>query len=224
MPRNKNAYDYTGFKNDYIEVVGRAPDRYMGPKRYVRLYWTLKCLRCGNLFEARTAKVITMTSCGCKMGNQFKSKHRLYNHSLYYTYKCMKGRCHNPKADNYNNYGAKGISVCEEWLAPVTGIQSFVKWAEENGWSEESGLQLDREDNNGNYCPENCRWVPPKINARNRSTNYLVDLNGEQVPFVAAFEFYKDITKVGRYGAYQRIKRGWKTEDAFLIPPRCKPN
>jgi hypothetical protein len=75
----------------------------------------------------------------------------------------MKARCQNKNAENYRFYGARGIKVCEEWANDPT---EFCKWAEENGYTE--GLQIDRIDNDGNYEPENCRFVTPAENMKNR--------------------------------------------------------
>lgn len=89
-------------------------------------------------------------------------------------YDGMKQRCYNPKRDNYERYGGRGIRVCDEWLESST---PFIKWALENGY--EDGLQLDRIDNSGNYEPSNCRWVTPKNNSRNTRRSKHLTLNGE---------------------------------------------
>lgn len=86
----------------------------------------------------------------------------------------MKKRCSNSKCKSYKNYGARGISVCEEWDKDYS---SFRKWAYENGYDENAPkfkCTIDRIDNDGNYCPENCRWVDMKIqnsNKRQRKSN-----------------------------------------------------
>jgi hypothetical protein len=153
------------------------------------------------------------------MGNRFEYKHGLSGHPLYYTYIDMKDRCYSPTAENYYNYGAKGITVCEEWISPSTGIKNFITWAESNGWNR--GLQLDRENNNGDYSPENCRWVTPKQNARNRKNHFFVDLNGKQVSLAEAMDYYGAV--VSRYTVKRRILKGWSTEKAALTPISKKP-
>lgn len=85
------------------------------------------------------------------------------NHILKYTYKNMLARCYNTKVKSYDSHGGKGIRVCEEWLH---NPQSFYLWAINHGW--EIGLYLDREFNDRDYTPENCRWVTPSDSCYNR--------------------------------------------------------
>ena len=102
-------------------------------------------------------------------------------------YRTMKQRCCNPKRKDYKYYGARRITVCDEWLDSETknisrgfntkGWLNFQKWAFENGYAE--GLTLDRIDVNKGYCPENCRWVSMKIQANNKKNNLNITYKGE---------------------------------------------
>ena len=85
----------------------------------------------------------------------------------------MRYRCSNPKRHGYEYYGGKGVTVCPEWNEYLI----FRKWSLANGYKE--FLELDRIDPNGNYCPENCRWVTPKINNNNKRNNVYMTAFGE---------------------------------------------
>jgi len=87
--------------------------------------------------------------------------------SFYNTWQGMKARCLNPNNPKYHRYGGRGIKVCEEWM----DIKNFSEWALSNGWKQ--GLTLDRINNDGNYCPENCRWVSVCENSRKKSTTKI---------------------------------------------------
>lgn len=102
-------------------------------------------------------------------------KHGLFrkNKELFNVWQTMKSRCENPNRSNYDRYGGRGIEVCDEWHI----AENFIKWAIENGYHP--GLQLDRINNNGNYHPDNCRWITPKQNSRNTRRNRFLTINGE---------------------------------------------
>lgn len=122
-------------------------------------------------------------SCGCYRYDQLrdfntktKTVHGVATHDAYRgTYHKMISRCYNKKNKNYHQYGGRGITVCEAWLNDPS---LFVSWAENNGYKR--GLQLDRIDNNGNYEPDNCRFVTSKINNRNRRNNVFIEVDGEK--------------------------------------------
>lgn len=85
----------------------------------------------------------------------------------------MVHRCYNEKDSAFKQYGAKGISICDEWL---NNPKSFEEWSISNGYS--SNLTIDRVNCNGNYCPENCRWVTHEDNSRYKSTTIIIDVDG----------------------------------------------
>jgi hypothetical protein len=92
-----------------------------------------------------------------KREKQKYGKHRLYN-----ILAVIKQRCYNKNNNNYKYYGERGIKVCNEWMKP----NMFVEWCLENGWRR--GVEIDRIDNDGDYCPENCRFVTHKENIHNQ--------------------------------------------------------
>lgn len=89
-------------------------------------------------------------------------KHGMSHTRLYSCWKGMKGRCNNVNGRCYHRYGGRGITYCSEWEE----FEPFMKWALANGYSDD--LTLDRIDNDGNYCPENCKWSTQKEQASNK--------------------------------------------------------
>ena len=93
---------------------------------------------------------------------------------LYRTWCNMKGRCYRKSMKRYERYGGRGIVVCDEWK---NSFETFMEWALRNGYTEE--LTLDRIDNDGNYCPDNCRWISNKEQQSNKSVNHLITYKGK---------------------------------------------
>jgi len=101
-------------------------------------------------------------------------RHGYSRHPLNAIWCGIKERCTNPNADNYKWYGAKGITVCDEWME----FMPFYQWAIENGW--EPGLTVDRVDGLKGYSPNNCRLITIKQQCRNRKSNVVIDVDGER--------------------------------------------
>jgi hypothetical protein len=87
---------------------------------------------------------------------------------LFEVWNGIKSRCGNPNHSSYARYGGRGITVCEEWLADPN---LFYAWALSNGWKQ--GMEVDRRENDGSYCPGNCRVVTHVVNCRNRASSKL---------------------------------------------------
>lgn len=86
----------------------------------------------------------------------------------------MKKRCYNSKEEDFRWYGGKGIKICDEW---INNPETFQEWALLNGYKDD--LTIDRIDENKNYSPENCRWIPLINNSKYKSTTHLIDVDGE---------------------------------------------
>jgi len=138
-----------------------------------------------------------------KYGDPFFTKHHGYSfHSLYRVWENIKKRCYNKNRDNYKNYGGRGITVCDEWMNPKV----FIEWCLENGWRH--GLEIDRRDNDGNYCPENCRFVTHGDNVRNNRLIYKHNTSG-----------YRGVSiKNKKWGASIRINNKLKYLGSFDSP------
>lgn len=138
--------------------------------------WLCKC-DCGNEYAAKTNSLThgkTTCCCDCKKKKiaDANRKHGYYPKQLWNAYTNMKTRCYNPNYSLFHRYGGRGIKVCKEWKE---SFDAFLAWSLSNGYSK--GLTLDRIDNDGDYCPENCRWATVIEQSNNRSTNRMICVN-----------------------------------------------
>ena len=101
-------------------------------------------------------------------------KHGLSNTKLYSVWQDMKTRCYYEGKENYNAYGGKGITICDEWL---NNFVVFYDWSLANGYTE--FLTIERIDNNVGYNPSNCKWIPLKSQYDNRTSNKMFEYQGE---------------------------------------------
>ncbi len=99
-------------------------------------------------------------------------RHGLRDAPEYQVWKGMKQRCENPKHKSFNDYGGRGIRVCQRWR------DSFAAFLEDMGNRPSPRHNIDRIDNNGDYEPGNCQWVLRRVNNRNRRVNHLLTFNG----------------------------------------------
>jgi hypothetical protein len=131
-------------------------------KKNKRNRWLWECLcDCGSLRIASGDDLRRghTRSCGCLVG----FKHGGCKTRLYRIFIAMKERCYYKKSINYIRYGAKGITVCDEW---VNDFETFRDWALKAGYRD--NLTIDRKDNKEGYRPSNCRWVTAMVNNRHR--------------------------------------------------------
>lgn len=121
---------------------------------------------CGTIKEfilgRLTSKSNPSLSCGCYR-KDFNTKHGLKETRIYRIYTTMKSRCYNKNRKGYTDYGARGITICDEWR---NNFQAFYDWAMANEYQEH--LEIDRIDVNGNYEPSNCRWITSAQNSYNK--------------------------------------------------------
>ena len=127
---------------------------------------------------------------------------------LYRIWCVMRNRCSNPNHSEYHRYGARGISVCQEWES----YETFKSWALTNGYDDT--LTIDRIDTNGNYTPDNCRWATIKEQSNNRRTCHMLTYNGKTQTLME----WAEETGLSRRAITQRLKSGWSPEATLTTP------
>lgn len=140
-------------------------------------WWKCAC-DCGNETVVYRGSLTSgdIISCGCYRKehiHEYGKTHGLTSSPLYSVWSGMIQRCANPNADNFERYGGRGITVCDDWR---NHYESFHNWATESGYKK--GLSLDRRDNEKGYFPENCQWADRYSQQNNTRRNHYVTWNG----------------------------------------------
>lgn len=137
-------------------------------------------------------------------------QHRIDEHKrLWSIWNGMKRRCLRPNEPRYKDYGGRGITLAQEWL----NFDNFAEWALSHGYTDE--LTIERIDVDGNYCPENCKWITRLEQCKNKRDTLWVMYHGKKVRLQDLAE-----TAVVSYDTvHDRIyKRGWDIERALTTP------
>ena len=185
-------------------IVGESPASLDGRKRFVC------CCECGTVKDVRSDMLATgeSLSCGCLRTDK-TSTHRKTNTRLYNIWRKMKERCYNKNHVHFNNYGGRGIFICDEWK---NNFHAFYDWAIAHGYSDT--LTIDRIDVNREYSPENCRWATILEQQNNTSWNHNITANGVTMSLSKwSRELGIPVTTI-----YSRIKAGWPDEEALTQP------
>lgn len=176
--------------------------------------WNMVC-DCGNKYVASTADLHRkhVLSCGCyhrddrTIHGGVANKERLFG-----IWMGMRRRCSDKNNIGYERYGGRGIIVCKEW---DNDYAVFREWALANGYKD--GLTIDRINFDGNYCPDNCRWVTPTQQTRNTSYNRYEEIDGVTK---SVAQWMDDYGVINRGAVYRRLRHGWSMKDAIFTPVR----
>lgn len=171
--------DITGQRFGRLVAIKRVENSASGQTR-----WLCKC-DCGNevVVQRYALSSGNTKSCGCyrkEFGRVQHKTHGMRGDRLYATWNMMKQRCTNPHNKAYKYYGAKGVTVCDEW---ANNYEAFREWAYANGYDDTTPLNkhdctLDRINPFGNYEPSNCRWTNAKVQANNTRRNWKGNIDG----------------------------------------------
>ena len=168
-----NFIDLTGQQFGSLLVIERTED-YISPSGNKIARWCCKC-QCGRIVSVNGTDLRRGTkSCGClqkKAASERQTKQ--CNTRIYRIWRGIITRCTNSNHHSYKHYGAKGITVCDEWRK----FESFLEWSVANSYNDT--LSIDRIDNSQGYCPSNCRWTTTTEQANNTSRNHYVTFRGE---------------------------------------------
>jgi len=206
--------DYTGIKIGNITILSLVK------RQNGKSYWNCRC-DCGNEYICEIHNTKDRIE---KHGQKYCKKCRplsrvthgdgkKFNNRkvrLYSIWQGMLARCDKKYATHYDRYGGMGIKVCQEWY----DYSVFKKWALENGYADD--LSIDRIDGNGNYCPENCRWVTKQYQQSNLKSNIIIEYEGKRLTIIELSKIIKIEPSLIRNRHY----KGWSAERIIKTPHR----
>lgn len=207
------AIDLTGKKFGRWTVI--KADKDAKPRK-----WICRC-ECGTVRSVFERSLVSgkSVSCGCyqrEASISSNTTHNMSRHRLYKIYMNMKSRCYNPKSEGFSEYGGRGIKICDEWLE---AFDNFCDWSLENGYAD--CLTIDRIDNDGNYCPENCRWATVECQSNNRQNTIFFEFLGVKKS-LKQWTQYMGWKYSKYYGRYYRGNETFRHDDVKQIEEKIR--
>jgi len=205
MKNNKPKNDLTG------KIFGRLTVISLSDKRGTNWYWNCVC-ECGNNNTVRGSHLTSdnVQSCGCLCRDNVRkanTTHGMCFTPTHYSWSGMKTRCLNENSVSYRDYMGRGITICDRWL-------KFENFLEDMGERPE-GTTLDRMDNDGNYCKENCTWSTVQEQNDNRSISLSLTFNDKTM----TFKEWADSLGLKYDTLWKRIYvSGWSLDKALTLP------
>lgn len=205
--------DLTNRKFNMLTVKERVSNSKQGKARW-------KCLcKCGNYCIVESSKLLNETtkSCGCyrksRIGDESR-KHGKTRTKIYKTWCHIKQRCFDKNDTRYNDWGGRGITICDEWKDDFQAFCDYVSKLENFG---KVGYSIDRINNDGNYEPGNVRWVTKIVQNNNTRRNHYLTYNGKTQTIAQ----WAEELGINPYMVYSRInKYHWSVKDALTIPSK----
>jgi hypothetical protein len=207
---NRDYNSFIGRQYGQLKVVGWE-------KHGRRTHFVCRC-SCENLTKVEADNLLRgkQVSCGCiavQLRRAKATKHGQCDTRLYYVWHQMKNRCYNPSVNGYKDYGARDITVCQEWRE---SFAAFRDWALSEGYGP--GMSIERKDVSIGYSRNNCTFIPRFDQARNTRRTVRVSANGKTM---LAVEWAQELgLSVG--AIYNRIRSGHSPEK--IVAPRMRKN
>ncbi len=206
--------DLTGQRFERLVVL-----RFVDKNQFRHSLWLCEC-DCGieKIVLGYDLKSGHTKSCGCLQKEKASIVNTKHGHTkngklskTWITWRGMTQRCVDIGHKQYKDYGGRGITVCRRW-------RNFVNFLKDMGEHPGKEYQIDRVDNDGNYCRENCRWATKKEQMRNTRQNRLITFEGKTRCLIEWAEEYRMSDGTLR----SRFRLGWSIEKALTTPVRKK--
>lgn len=204
--------DMTGQRFGRLTVTERASNN-----KHNCVMWLCRC-DCGKDVAVLGSSLRngSTRSCGCysaELTRERGTTHGMCKSRLYRIWDAMKQRCYATSHKAFENYGGRGITVCNAWRE---SFEAFRDWALSAGYNDD--LTLDRMDTDGNYEPSNCQWVSLKDQQSNKRNNRLISYAGKTL----TVSEWAEVTGINRSTLFARIRLGWPCEKIIETPPAIK--
>ncbi len=162
---------------------------------------TVECKSCKRVYDTDPNKLQYRNHCGCIRKGEIACRYAKSHPQLAQTFKHMMSRCYNLESQDYYNYGARGITVCDEW---IRDRNIFCEWSLKNGFENNKKLSIDRIDSSKGYFPENCRWSNATEQARNTRRNVLT------------IELARELRKDSKSMTYLQLSKKYKVSNGTV--------
>lgn len=166
-----------------VDLIGQRFGRlcvveYAGSTKDGQAQWRCVCdCGCITVVRGKDLRRGNTLSCGCiqkSVAAQQHTTHGISNTRIYRIWSLMRMRCYNPNAPQYDDWGGRGITICDEWRHDA---KAFYDWSINHGYADD--LSIDRIDNDKGYSPDNCRWVDRNVQSNNKRSNHLITHDGK---------------------------------------------